>query len=64
MNKRPIENHPLFVGDEVLQEVWRVKDARSAARGHDIHGLFEELRKAALARKAKVDPIEPSPKAK
>jgi hypothetical protein len=32
-------------GDLVLQEVWRTKDALSAARGHDVHRLFAEARK-------------------
>jgi len=31
-------------GDLILQELWRVKDERSAARGHDIHRLFAEAR--------------------
>ena len=32
-------------GDAVLQELRRIKDALSAARGHDIHHLFAEARK-------------------
>lgn len=32
-------------GDLVLQEIWRIKDERSAARGHDIHRLFADARK-------------------
>jgi hypothetical protein len=31
-------------GDVVLQEIWRIKDELSAARGHDIHRLFAEAR--------------------
>lgn len=31
-------------GDLVLQEMWRIKDELSAARGHDIHRLFAEAR--------------------
>jgi hypothetical protein len=31
-------------GDLVLQEIWRIKDALSAARGHDVHRLFAEAR--------------------
>ena len=27
-------------GDLVLQEIWRIKDELSAARGHDVHRLF------------------------
>ncbi len=30
--------------DVVLEELWRVKDQLSAARGHDIHRLFAEAR--------------------
>lgn len=30
--------------DEVLQEIWRIKDELSAARGHDVHRLFAEAR--------------------
>ena len=32
-------------GDVVLQEIWRIKDELSAARGHDVHRLFAEARK-------------------
>ena len=32
-------------GDLVLQEIWRIKDELSAARGHDVHRLFAEMRK-------------------
>jgi len=32
-------------GDLVLQEIWRIKDELSAARGHDVHLLFAEARK-------------------
>lgn len=32
-------------GDLVLQEIWRIKDELSAARGHDVHRLFADLRK-------------------
>jgi hypothetical protein len=32
-------------GDLVLQEVWRIKDQLSAARGHDVHRLFADARK-------------------
>ena len=31
-------------GDLVLQEIWRIKDQLSAARGHDVHRLFTEAR--------------------
>lgn len=32
-------------GDLVLQEIWRIKDQLSAARGHDVHRLFTDARK-------------------
>jgi len=32
-------------GDWVLQEVWRIKDELSAARGHAVHRLFADARK-------------------
>ena len=32
-------------GDLVLQEVWRAKDALSAARGHSVDRLFADARK-------------------
>lgn len=32
-------------GDLVLQEIWRIKDDLSAARGHDVHRLFADARK-------------------
>ena len=31
-------------GDLVLQEIWRIKDELSAARGHSIDRLFAEAR--------------------
>jgi hypothetical protein len=30
--------------DEVLEEIWRIKDAMSAARGHSVEKLFAEAR--------------------
>ena len=30
--------------DEVLQEIWRIKDALSAERGHSVEKLFAEAR--------------------
>ena len=32
-------------GDLVLQEIWRIKDELSAARGHSIDRLFADARK-------------------
>ena len=32
-------------GDLVLREIWRIKDALSAARGHSIDRLFADARK-------------------
>lgn len=31
--------------DEVLQEIWCIKDALSAARGHSVDKLFADARK-------------------
>ncbi|SPE53174.1 hypothetical protein SBV1_1670004 [Verrucomicrobia bacterium] len=31
-------------GDLVLQEIWRIKDELSAARGHSVDKLFADLR--------------------
>ncbi len=31
-------------GDLVLQEIWRIKDELSAARGHSVDRLFAEAR--------------------
>jgi hypothetical protein len=31
-------------GDLVLQEIWRIKDELSAARGHNVHRPFAEAR--------------------
>lgn len=31
--------------DLVLQEIWRIKDELSAARGHGVHCLFADARK-------------------
>lgn len=39
-------------GDQVLQEVWRIKDTLSASYGHDVSRLFAEARRhQAEARK-------------
>jgi hypothetical protein len=32
------------VGDDVLREVWRIKDELSASYGHDLNRLFAEAR--------------------
>lgn len=32
-------------GDLVLQEIWRIKDKLSAARGHSVDRLFADARK-------------------
>ena len=40
-----IKSAPVYRStDEVLQEIWRVKDALSAARGHSVEKLFAEAR--------------------
>ena len=36
-------NH-LLVADDVLREVWRIKDELSASYGHDLNRLFAEAR--------------------
>lgn len=41
---KPTEESTGSSRDLVLQEVWRVKDEQSAARGHDVHRLFAEAR--------------------
>jgi hypothetical protein len=45
MNKATSDTKPSLCGDEVLQEIWRIKDALSAARGHSVKKLFAEARK-------------------
>ena len=45
MNKTTQTVNPETEGDLVLREVWRAKDALSAARGHSIDKLFADLRK-------------------
>ena len=42
--KTTIEPTTKTGGDLVLQEIWRVKDELSAARGHDVNRLFAEAR--------------------
>lgn len=44
MNRTTTEPIVVSGGDMVLREMWRIKDARSAARGHDVHRLFAEAR--------------------
>ena len=44
MNRTATETIVVSEGDMVLREIWRIKDARSAARGHDVHRLFAEAR--------------------
>ena len=39
-------------GDQVLQEIWRIKDDLSASYGHDVGKLFAQARRhQAKARK-------------
>lgn len=44
------ENDSTFVGkgDLVPQEMWRIKDDFSAARGHNVHRLFAQARERQL----------------
>lgn len=44
MNQTTDSRLPQAKGDLVLQEMWRIKDELSAARGHDVHRLFAEAR--------------------
>ncbi len=37
-------NQPAPGTDLVLEEMWRIKDERSAARNHDVHRLSAEAR--------------------
>ncbi len=39
-----IKQIPRYSTDEVLQEIWRVKDKLSAARGHSVEKLFADIR--------------------
>ena len=45
MNKTTDIRPAKETGDLVLREVWRAKDALSAAYGHDLDKLFAETRK-------------------
>ncbi len=45
MSKMPKTNNIEMEKDMVLREVWRAKDALSAARGHSVDKLFADLRK-------------------
>jgi len=44
--EKPMHNttESALQGDQVLREIWRVKDALSAARAHDVDALFEQAR--------------------
>lgn len=44
MSKTTETSHHEAEKDLVLREVWRAKDALSAARGHDVDKLFADLR--------------------
>jgi hypothetical protein len=44
MSKETDKDAKKASADLVLQEVWRAKDALSAANGHDVDKLFAELR--------------------
>jgi hypothetical protein len=54
MSKKTIETNPIFAGDEVLQEVWRIKDEIAAKYGGDLDRFFEDLRDAQKASGRKV----------
>lgn len=45
MSNATIELKPNQSTDLVLQEIWRIKDALSAAYGHDVDRLFADARK-------------------
>ncbi len=45
MSKTPETTNLETEKDLVLREVWRAKDALSAARGHSVDKLFADLRK-------------------
>jgi hypothetical protein len=51
MSERNIEKNPIFAGDDVLQEVWRVKDEIAAEYNGDIHRFFEDLRRSERTRR-------------
>lgn len=41
----PLKVEPLsYIADDVLREVWRIKDELSASYGHDLDRLFAEAR--------------------
>jgi hypothetical protein len=44
MPETPNKSRVQSGGDLILQEIWRIKDELSAARGHDVHRLFAEAR--------------------
>lgn len=44
MSETTTESKTSRCTDEVLLEVWRIKDALSAARGHSVDKLFAEAR--------------------
>jgi hypothetical protein len=44
MNEATSEPKTSRCNDEVLQEMWRIKDALSAARGHSVEKLFADAR--------------------
>ncbi|MDD5348465.1 MAG: hypothetical protein PHT59_07620 [Candidatus Omnitrophica bacterium] len=39
-------------GDQVLQEIWRIKDALSASYGHDVSRMFSEARQNQVKNKS------------
>ncbi len=49
--------------DLVLQEMWRIKDELSAARGHDVHRLFAEARERQKHSGHRVVNLQAGPKA-
>ena len=44
MNETTAEPKTSRCPDEVLQEIWRIKDELSAARGHSVDKLFADAR--------------------
>ena len=64
MSKSTEELTPQRSTDLVLQEIWRIKDEQSAARGHDVHRLFAESRERQRhSGHPVVDLSRPSPEA-
>jgi hypothetical protein len=60
---KPSSEWKPWQGDEILEEVYRVRDELAREHGHDLNRIFAALKeqeKASPMKRAKIKPFKPS----